>query len=140
MSKALQLLLVEDNAADVALLQDLFADGRHVEMHWVTDGEGALDFLHRRGDHAKAPRPDLVLLDLGLPRVSGHDVLAALREDPRLSGIPVIVLTTSRNPLDSDQAGRLGARLFLSKPRNLEGYEVLVDRLMSEDIPRLARA
>lgn len=133
------ILLIEDNAADVALLKELLPDTRNVEIQWVDNGAEALDCLYRRGAYRATRRPDLILLDLGLPKIGGYDVLKALKEDTNLSSIPVIVLSTSRNPLDRQETQMLGARMFLSKPQNLEGYEQLVDQLMENDIPRLTK-
>ncbi len=89
-----QILLVEDNPGDVRLVQEAFSDGRiNNHLHTVTDGQRALDFVHRRGDYEDAPRPDMVLLDLRLPKVDGEDVLHEIKHHPQLADVPVIVLS-----------------------------------------------
>lgn len=129
----MNILLVEDNHADAQLLHELLAerDGAP-KLHWVLDGYEALDYVMRRGGHANASKPDMILLDLGLPRISGYEVLKEIKEKPEYSGIPVVILTTSRNPLDREQCAALGADSFLSKPHNLRGYEELADKLISQ--------
>jgi CheY-like chemotaxis protein len=109
-------------------------------MEWVTDGHEALDYVYRRNEHTEASTPDVILLDLGLPRISGYDVLKNLKTDPAHATIPVVVLTTSRNPFDRSQCQALGADIFLSKPRSLKGYEALVVQLMSMELPKLKQA
>lgn len=97
----LVLLVVEDNPGDVLLLTEaLEQTGIGAQVHVVGDGEEATDFLVRRGRHAQAPRPDLVVLDLNLPIKSGREVLAEISADPALNGIPVAVLTTSKHESD----------------------------------------
>ena len=135
----LRILLVEDNSADVTLLKELFGESRNTDIQWVSNGADALDYLYKRGAFQDKQRPDLILLDLSLPKVGGYDVLKALKEDLRLADIPVVVLSTSRNPLDQQETKMLGASAFISKPQNLEGYEKLVDELMHADIPRLIK-
>ncbi|WP_226021940.1 response regulator [Halomicrobium salinisoli] len=89
-----KILLVEDNPGDVRLIKEAFSDG-HIDnqLHTVADGRQALDFIHRRGDYEDAPRPDMVLLDLRLPRVDGEDVLHEIKHHPELDDVPVIVLS-----------------------------------------------
>src|SRR6185369_1611028 len=92
-----EILLVEDNPADVNMLQESFLESKVAnELHVVNDGEAALDYLYKRGEFAGAHRPDLVLLDIGLPRINGLEVLAEVKADPGLRRIPVIILTTSK--------------------------------------------
>lgn len=137
----MHMLIIEDNAADVALLAEFLAERDTVpEMHWVTDGTRALDYLHRSAPYENAVRPDLILLDLGLPRVSGYELIKELKSDERYANIPIIVLTTSRNPLDKQESSAIGADLFLSKPKDLSGYEALVSQLIDKEIPRLVAA
>ena len=89
-----QILLVEDNPGDVRLIEEAFQDGNiNNHLHTVTDGQEALDFIHRHGKHEDAPRPDIVLLDLNLPRVDGEDVLHEIKHHPELKRVPVIVLS-----------------------------------------------
>jgi CheY-like chemotaxis protein len=108
-------LLVEDNAGDVRLTQEAFEDGTH-RLHVVTDGVAALDFLHQRGEYEDAPRSDLVLLDLNLPRKDGEAVLTEIREDPVLGNIPVIILTSSDVEEDVREAYDRRANAYLTKP------------------------
>ncbi|RKD95092.1 response regulator [Halopiger aswanensis] len=89
-----QILLVEDNPGDVRLVEEAFRDGHLInQLHSVTDGQSALDFIHRRGEYESAPRPDIVLLDLKLPRVDGEDVLHEIKHHPDLGDVPVVILT-----------------------------------------------
>lgn len=89
-----QILLVEDNPGDVRLLREAFRDGQiNNQLHTVTDGQAALNFIHRQDEYEDAPRPDTVLLDLNLPRVDGEDVLHEIKHHPELGDVPVIVLS-----------------------------------------------
>ncbi|WP_290818006.1 response regulator [Halovivax sp.] len=110
-------LLVEDNPGDVRLVEEAFRDGETgARLHAVSDGRAALDVLRGRGEHADAPRPDLVLLDLNLPRVNGEDVLAELKDDPDLRTVPVVVLTSSRDRADVVRAYERHANAYMTKP------------------------
>ncbi len=112
-----QLLLVEDNPGDVRLTREAFKQGRiDNDLHTVSDGSDALDFLHQRGEYEDAPRPDLVLLDLNLPRKHGEEVLADLKDDSELQSIPVIILTSSRAEEDIARSYELHANAYLTKP------------------------
>ncbi len=112
-----QLLLVEDNPGDVRLTKEAFKQGRiENDLHTVSDGSEALAFLKRRGEYEDAPRPDLVLLDLNLPRTDGEEVLEQLKDDPKLRSIPVIVLTSSRAEEDIARSYELHANAYLTKP------------------------
>ncbi len=134
----MNILLVEDSRSDSEILREFLAERTHVPVvHWVTDGAQALDFVHRKAPHENAPRPDMILLDLGLPRIPGYEVLKKLKEDAALAAIPVVVLTTSQNPDDRKVCLRLGADGFLSKPSNLGGYETLVDHIVDSEFARL---
>ena len=111
------ILLVEDNPGDVRLTREAFAEARiNNDLHDVNDGEAALDFLHQRGDHADAPRPDLMLLDLNLPKVDGLDVLEAVKSDDDLRTIPVVVLTSSEAEEDVVQSYEQHTNAYLTKP------------------------
>ncbi|ADB63567.1 response regulator receiver protein (plasmid) [Haloterrigena turkmenica DSM 5511] len=89
-----QILLVEDNPGDVRLLEEAFHDGQiNNQLHTVTDGQAALDFIHRRDEYEDAPRPDAILLDLNLPRVDGEDVLHEIKHHPELKDVPLIILS-----------------------------------------------
>lgn len=119
--KFADILLVEDNAADIRLTREALRDGKVLnDLHVARDGVEALDFLHRRGEFADAPRPDLVILDLNLPRMDGKEVLAEMQADAELSSIPVAVLTTSAQEVDILQSYELGANCYLTKPVDLD--------------------
>lgn len=112
-----QLLLVEDNPGDVRLTEEAFKQGRiENDLHTVSDGSEALDFLHQRGTYEDAPRPDLILLDLNLPRKDGEEVLEELKDDSELRSIPIIVLTSSRAEEDVTRSYELHANAYLTKP------------------------
>jgi CheY-like chemotaxis protein len=133
-------LLVEDNPSDSSLLEELLEEGSYqVALYCTNNGYDAFDFLNRQDKYRSSPKPDAILLDLGLPRMNGYEVLARIRKTPHFSHIPVIVLTTSRDPKDRELCMTLGAQEFLSKPYNLEGYEVLVDHLASVVLPGIFR-
>jgi CheY-like chemotaxis protein len=134
----MNILLVEDNPADMRMLKDLLEEKPSSPvLNWVTDGYEALDYVCQRNEYREVTRPDVILLDLGLPRISGYDVLKKLKEEPTYAGIPIIILTTSRNPFDRSQCEALGADVFVSKPHSLKGYEALVQQLISQEFPRL---
>lgn len=128
----MDILLVEDNSSDAYLLKEIFAKkSQTLEIHWVTDGYDALDYLFQRKQYTDANRPDMILLDLRLPRISGYEVLRELKTAPNFSSIPVIILTTSLNPLDHTQCKALGADVCISKPHGLKEYEEMVQRLIN---------
>ena len=111
------ILLVEDNPGDIRLTKEAFKDGKIANtLHVVEDGVDALDFLFQRNDYADAPRPDLVLLDLNLPRKNGDEVLEELHEDPDRRSVPVIVLTGSEAEMDIAKSYELCASGYLTKP------------------------
>jgi len=111
------ILLVEDNPGDVRLTREAFAEAQITnDLHAVNDGEDALDFLHQRGEHADAPRPNLVLLDLNLPKVDGHDVLEEVKSDDDLRTIPVVVLTSSEAEEDVVKSYEQHTNAYLTKP------------------------
>ena len=123
MAEPVTILLVEDEPADIRLTQIALQQAKLAnELHVVTDGEQALDFLHRRGAFTDARRPDLVLLDLNLPRVNGYDVLAEIRATDELMTIPVIVLTTSSSQRDIVESYRRHANCFISKPVGVDEF------------------
>jgi CheY-like chemotaxis protein len=117
------ILMVEDDEGDVRLTREALRDGKVAnELHVVADGESALAFLRREGPYADAPRPDLVLLDLNLPRMTGHEVLAAVRADPELHTIPVTVLTTSSRDEDVVRSYELHVNAYVTKPVGLDEF------------------
>ena len=116
-------LLVEDDPGDVFLVREAFAYNKlHNELHVVSDGVEAIDFLHRRNRHVDAPRPDLVLLDLNLPRKNGHEVLKEIKADASLRAIPVVVLAASEAEEDVLRSYQMGANAFVTKPVDFAGF------------------
>jgi CheY-like chemotaxis protein len=116
----IEILLVEDNPADVNMLREIFQESRiSNNLHVVNDGELAMDFLYKRGKFAVSPRPDLVLLDIGLPKKGGLEVLAEIKGDPDLKRIPVIMLTTSKAEEDVFKSYDLHANSYITKPVHL---------------------
>jgi CheY-like chemotaxis protein len=123
MTVPIEILLVEDNPGDVRLTREALRRGRVANtLHVVDDGDKALAFLRREGEYADAPRPGVVLLDLNLPGLDGRDVLAAVKSDPALRRIPIIVLTTSSADRDVANSYDLGANCFISKPVALDEF------------------
>ena len=119
----IQILLVEDSPGDVRLTQEVLRDAKIAnELHVVGDGEQAMAFLHRTGAHAAGPRPDLVLLDLNLPRKDGREVLSEMSHDDDLHSIPVIVLTTSAAEQDILHSYELSANAYITKPIDLDEF------------------
>ena len=121
--KPIEILLVEDNPADVRLTQEALKEGKVRNNLFVArDGEEALEFLRRKGPHANATRPDLILLDLNLPRRDGREVLAEIKNDDNLKTIPVVVLTTSSAEQDILRSYNLHANCYITKPVDLEQF------------------
>jgi CheY-like chemotaxis protein len=112
-----EILLVEDNPGDVRLLEEAMREAEFTHrLHIVSNGRAALDFIQQRDEYTDAPRPDLVLLDLNLPQLSGEEVLEAVKTDEEHRSIPVIMLTSSSTSENIQQAYRLGANAYLTKP------------------------
>ena len=125
--KPIEILLVEDNAADVRLTEEALREGKvRNNLHVARDGMEALEFLRRQGKFAKATRPDLILLDLNLPRRDGREVLAEIKDDPALKMIPVVVLTTSSAEADIFKSYKLHANCYITKPVDLEQFVSVV--------------
>lgn len=121
--REVNILLVEDNPGDVRLTVEALREGRIANrLHVAGDGEAAMDFIRRQGDHGDAPRPDLILLDLNLPKKDGREVLEELKSDPDLLRIPVIVLTTSSAEADVLRSYDLHANCYISKPLGYEDF------------------
>jgi two-component system, chemotaxis family, response regulator Rcp1 len=121
--QSVELLLVEDNPGDVLFTEEALRDlSAPVHLNIVGDGEEALLFLRRIGGFASAPRPDLILLDLNLPKISGAEVLAEVKRDPLLRRIPVVVFTTSDSEDDIRRTYDLHANCYITKPTGLNGY------------------
>ena len=122
-----EILLVEDNPGDVRLTREALREGKvYNNLHWAKDGVEALEFLRREGDHADAPRPDIILLDLNLPKKDGREVLEIIKSDERLKNIPVVVLTTSKAEEDVLKSYALHANCYVTKPVDLEKFIVVV--------------
>jgi CheY-like chemotaxis protein len=120
---AIEVLLVEDDPGDVLMTREAFEDHKvRNNLHVVSDGVEALAFLRRQGDHAAAPRPDLILLDLNLPRKDGREVLAEVKGDDDLRRIPVVVLTTSDADEDILRSYDLHANAYVTKPVDFEQF------------------
>jgi chemotaxis family two-component system response regulator Rcp1 len=121
--RTIELLLVEDNPGDVHLILEALKDARiDSRVHIVEDGEAALRFLRREGEHTQASRPHLILLDLNRPRKDGHEVLAELRSDPAIKSIPVVVLTSSERSSDIVTSYELHANCYITKPTSVEDF------------------
>jgi CheY-like chemotaxis protein len=122
-----EILLVEDNPADVRLTQEALKEGKvYNNLHWAKDGVEALEFLHRQGKYTGAPRPDIILLDLNLPKKDGREVLQDIKNDEKLKRIPVVILTTSKAEEDVLKSYNLHANCYVTKPVDLEQFIVVV--------------
>jgi CheY-like chemotaxis protein len=121
--KPIDVLLVEDDPGDVMMTREAFQDYKvQNQLHVVSDGAEAMAFLRQEGDYAGRPRPDLVLLDLNLPRMDGRQVLESIKSDPELASIPVVVLTTSENEDDVLRSYSLHANAYVTKPVDFERF------------------
>ncbi len=130
MEKAVNILLVEDNPGDARLAQEALKENKVANaLHWVDDGVKALEFLRRRGPYADAPRPDVILLDLNLPKKDGREVLAEIKEDPELKRIPVVVLTVSQAEEDILRTYDLHANCYITKPLDLDRFLEVVQQI-----------
>jgi CheY-like chemotaxis protein len=127
------IFLAEDNPADVYLLREALAAecAGEIDVVVAQDGEEALDFVQGRGAFHAAGRPDLIILDLNLPKSDGNDVLKAIRETASLSAVPVVILTSSDSPRDRAAAERLGANHYITKPSDLDDFLALGGQLLS---------
>jgi CheY-like chemotaxis protein len=122
-STPIEVLLVEDSPGDVRLTREALKDAKvHISLHVASDGVEAMAFLECEGLHVNAPRPDLILLDLNLPRKDGRQVLKEIKESPTLRSIPVVILTTSSSEADVLQSYHLHANCYISKPVDLDGF------------------
>ena len=128
--KPVQILLVEDNPDDVEITKRALAKSRVAnELHVVRDGQDALDFVFHRGEFGAAQRPDLILLDVNLPRVNGMEVLQSIRTDERTSVIPVIMLTASDREEDVVKSYKLGSNTYIQKPVEFAKFLTALDVL-----------
>jgi CheY-like chemotaxis protein len=126
-NRPVEILLVEDNPGDERLTREALKEGKvYNNLHWVKDGVEAMAFLRKEGNHRAAPRPDIVLLDLNLPRKDGREVLEEIKTDEDLKRIPVVVLTTSKAEEDVLRTYNLHANCYVTKPVDLEKFMVVV--------------
>ncbi len=122
-----EVLLIEDSPGDVRLTQEAFRTANPtIHLHVASDGAEAMAFLRRQGDYSQVPRPDLILLDLNLPKMDGREVLAHIKKDEGLKTIPTIILTTSDAEVDIAKSYQLQANCYLNKPVQLDQFESLV--------------
>src|SRR3984885_11479980 len=142
----LEVLLVEDSPGDVRLTREAFKDAKvHINLHVASDGNEAMAFLLRKEGYASVPRPDLILLDLNLPKKDGKEVLTEIKESPTLKSIPVVILTTSASEADILRSYRLHANCYITKPVGLNGFLEVIKSIDSfwlsvVKLPREARS
>ena len=135
------ILMVEDNPSDVYFWRELFRDVPNMpEVHWVKDGTEALNYICQRDQFKNVAPPDIILLDLNMPRLDGYQLLQLLKNEERTAHIPVIIFTTSRDESDRSQCADLGAALFLTKPSGVEESKKLVSQLVDSEFPRLVKS
>lgn len=121
--KPIEILLIEDSPSDASLTIKKLKTAKVVNnLHWIEDGETAMEFLRQEGEFANAPRPDLILLDLNLPAMDGREVLSEVKSDPNLKLIPVVILTTSAEEEDVLRAYNLNANCYLTKPVDINQF------------------
>jgi chemotaxis family two-component system response regulator Rcp1 len=124
---SIEVLLVEDSPGDVRLTREAFHEANGaIRLHVASDGIEAMAFLHRKGVHANAPRPDFILLDLNLPMMDGREVLSTIKGDDSLKTIPTIILTTSDAEVDILKSYQLQANCYLTKPVHLDEFDAVV--------------
>lgn len=130
MNEPIEILLIEDNPADVRLTQEAFREARiHNNLHVVQDGVSAMAFIHQTAPHQHAPRPDLILLDLNLPKKDGREVLKEIKSDSNLRQIPVVILTTSEDEKDVLRSYDLHANAYLVKPIDVLKFVKMIHSL-----------
>ena len=123
----IEILLVEDNPGDERLTREALKEGKvYHNLHWAKDGVEAMEFLQQRGKYKDVPRPDIILLDLNLPKKDGREVLQDIKSDEKLRRIPVVVLTTSKAEEDVLRTYNLHANCYVTKPVDLEKFIVVV--------------
>jgi two-component system, chemotaxis family, response regulator Rcp1 len=129
-TQPVEILMVEDNPRDARLAVEALKDGKvRNNLHHVSDGVTAMRFLYRQAEYAQAPRPDLILLDLNLPRKDGREVLEEIKEDPELKLVPVVVLTTSEAERDLVKTYDLHANAYVVKPIDLDRFVEVVQAI-----------
>lgn len=130
--RSVEILLIEDSPSDANLTIREFSKAKIANnLHWVEDGETAMEYLHQQGEFANAPRPDLILLDLNLPGMDGREVLAEVKSDQDLKRIPIVVLTTSNDEQDVLHSYNLNANCYVTKPIDIENF-IHVVQLINE--------
>ena len=122
----IDVLMVDDNPGDIRLAQEAFGETGGIKLHAASDGLEAMSFLRREGPYASSPRPDLVLLDIQMPRMNGPETLAQIRADEVLGRMPVAILTSSNEETDIAKCRDLNANLYLTKPEGFETIAILV--------------
>jgi len=126
----IEVLLIEDSPGDFRLTKEALKDAKvHIRLSVVADGVEAMAFLERRGEFANAPRPDLILLDLNLPKKDGREVLKDIKDSATLGSIPVVILTTSASEVDILKTYRLHANCYITKPVDLDGFLKVVNSI-----------
>jgi chemotaxis family two-component system response regulator Rcp1 len=131
-SKVVEILLVEDNPGDARLAKEALTESRiKNNLHLVEDGELALDFLYKRGRYISAPHPDLILLDLNLPKLSGHQVLANIKSEDNLRKIPVVVLSISSSETDIEESYNLNANCYVTKSLDLNEFIMVFETIQN---------
>jgi two-component system, chemotaxis family, response regulator Rcp1 len=130
--RPIEILLVEDSPGDIRLTQEAFKDAKvHINLHVAFDGTQAMAFLKQESEHANVPRPDLILLDLNLPKKDGREVLKEIKESSALKSIPVLILTTSEAEADVQRSYQLHANCYITKPVGLDGFLKVVNGIDS---------
>lgn len=125
-----EILLVEDNVGDVRLTKEALKEGKvYSNLHWAKDGVEALEFLRHQGKFTDVPRPDIILLDLNLPKKDGREVLSEIKSDEDLKRIPVVILTTSKADEDVLRSYQLHANCYVTKPVDLEKFIVVIQSI-----------
>jgi len=126
----MRILVVEDNPADIRIIQEVFQDFKtNIQLYISRDGIEALDFLNKKGKYEDMPNPDLILLDLNLPRKNGIELLNEIKKDEDLKDIPVIILTTSNNKEDILNTNKFGVNCFITKPIGFDEYKKVLQSI-----------
>ena len=128
--RPVEILLVEDNPADVLLMEEALQEGKMSNnLYAVGNGDEAMDYLKKRGKYKDASRPDLIMLDLNLPKKDGREVLAEVKTDPELMNIPIVIITTSRSEEDIDMTYTLHANAYVTKPLSVRQFFEVVQKI-----------
>lgn len=126
----MNILLIEDNPGDVRLAQEAFKEGKlEIHLDVVMDGQEAINFLHKEGSYLHANRPDIILLDLNLPKKDGREVLGEIKEDPLLKSIPVVILTTSNAEQDVTHSYNLHVNCYINKPVDYDNFFEIIKKI-----------